>query len=369
MEHILEWHRGIKYHLQVQGQSLEILASRGLRQGCLVAPLVWALIRGRFLYLLALATDPLWVAQDVTAYADDFHAGSQVQNTAGLDLLLQRLGCMLDVLHTAGLNINALKSAVLCRFKGNFAKLWMKQRTRTTPDGDLFRLRTPQGHLFEFPIVTVHTYLGTKISYLDPRTQTLQYRMKLAQVEWSRLRKLVCSKHGLFLTDRIRIWRSSVPATLLYGLAASGLPVGGLHTIRTLYMRQLRAIMRCPAHLSHLSNREVLRQAQLPDIAVILRQEMDRLAHNVQVLTEHDSVLVNARLLDFAGRLPDTLYQTQSVLGTWGTRTPTSPTYPEETHRLHRCRYCACYFPTHALCKAHEAKKHPQPQLPRPHLL
>ena len=55
-EHILEWHRGIKYHLQVQGQSLEILASRGLRQGCLVAPLVWALATGRFLYLLALAT-------------------------------------------------------------------------------------------------------------------------------------------------------------------------------------------------------------------------------------------------------------------------------------------------------------------------
>ena len=75
------------------------------------------------------------MAQGVTAYADDFHAGSQVQNTAGLDSR---------------------------RFKGNFARLWMKQRVRTTPDGDLFRLRTPRGHLSEFPVVRLTRTLVLK---------------------------------------------------------------------------------------------------------------------------------------------------------------------------------------------------------------
>ena len=187
---ILEWHRGITYHLQIQGQSLEIAASRGLRQGCLIAPLVWALVTGRFLYLLALETDPTWLAQDVTAYADDFHAGSSVDSIAGLDLLYRRLGSMLDVLTDAGLTINALKSAVLYRFRGSFATRWLKQCLRETKEGSLFRLRTPKGRLFEFPVVLVHTYLGTKISYHDPRTQTMRYRMQLAQLEWPRLRKV-----------------------------------------------------------------------------------------------------------------------------------------------------------------------------------
>ena len=244
--HIMEWHRNIKYHLEIQGQHIEIAASRGIKQGCLVAPLVWSLVTGGFLYLLALETDPLWVAQDVTAYADDFHAGSRVTNIRGLQSLLFRLGSLLDILAQAGLNVNALKSAILYRFKGTFARTWLRQHIRTTPDGDLFRLRTPAGALYEFPVVSTHTYLGTRISYHDPRVQTLRHRMQLAQVEWSRLRKLVCSKRGLYSEDRIRVWRSSVPATLLYGLAASGLPTGGLAAVRAVYMRQLRAIMRCP---------------------------------------------------------------------------------------------------------------------------
>ena len=128
--HIMEWHRNIKYHLEIQGQHIEIAASRGIKQGCLVAPLVWSLVTGGFLYLLALETDPLWVAQDVTAYADDFHAGSRVTNIRGLESLLFRLGSLLDILAQAGLNVNALKSAILYRFKGTFARTWLRQHIR-----------------------------------------------------------------------------------------------------------------------------------------------------------------------------------------------------------------------------------------------
>ena len=141
---------------------MEISASRGIKQGCLVAPLVWALVTGRFLYLLALATDPLWVAQDVTAYADDFHSGSKVHNVAGLDRLVLRLGHLLDVLANAGLNINALKSAVLYRFKGTFCTHVVENSGSVHQRrGSLYRLRTPGGALYEFPVVSTHTHLGT----------------------------------------------------------------------------------------------------------------------------------------------------------------------------------------------------------------
>ena len=37
---------------------LKLGASRGIKQGCLVAPLVWSLVTGRFLYLLAARDRP-----------------------------------------------------------------------------------------------------------------------------------------------------------------------------------------------------------------------------------------------------------------------------------------------------------------------
>ncbi|CAE7307131.1 unnamed protein product [Symbiodinium sp. CCMP2592] len=205
---VLEWYRDIKYVLTIQGQTVDISASRGLKQGCLIAPLIWSLVTGRFLYELALCSDPLWVTADVTTYADDFHAGSQVQSYAELCRLEIRLGQLLDVLCTAGLTVNAQKSAVLFLFRGTFASKWLKQHVKNTPDGQVLRLRTPKGMLFEFPVAEVHTYLGVRISYKNPRLATLQHRVQLVQAEWSRLRKVVCSKRGLFLKGRINICTS-----------------------------------------------------------------------------------------------------------------------------------------------------------------
>ncbi|CAE7741462.1 pol [Symbiodinium sp. CCMP2592] len=290
--HVLEWYRDIKYVLTVQGQTVDISASRGLKQGCLIAPLIWSLVTGRFLYELALCADPLWVTTDVTTYADDFHAGSQVSSYAELCRLEVRLGQLLDILCVAGLTVNAQKSAVLFLFRGTFASKWLKQHLRTTPDGQVMRLRTPTGRLFEFPVVEVHTYLGVRISYKNPRLATLQHRVQLVQAEWSRLRKVVCSKRGLFLKDRINVWRASIPPMLTYGLAATGLPAGGLSQLRTLYLRQLRAILRSPAHLHRVSNEAILRKAGVPDVAEIVERDLARLQANLQQLQVEDSSLL-----------------------------------------------------------------------------
>ena len=291
-DHLLEWYRDLKYEFSIQDHTETVAASRGLKQGCLVAPLIWSLVTGRLLYRLALVTDVRWVSQHITAYADDFHAAATAHNHQDLQTAECYLGHFLELLVQSGMIINASKSAILYRFKGNFAKKWLRQHIVQGPDGPLFRIRTNSGRLFEFPVADSHTYLGTKISYTDPQLQTLVYRMGLAKVEWSRLRKLVCSRHGLFKQDRLRIWFSSVPPTLLYGLAATGLPNAGGRQLRSIYMHHLRAILRCPAHLSHISNREVLTQARLPDICAILEKEMIRLAHNVHQLAQQDSFLV-----------------------------------------------------------------------------
>ena len=361
-DHLLEWYRDLRYEFSIQNHTATVSASRGLKQGCLVAPLIWSLVTGRLLYRLALVTDVRWVSQHITAYADDFHAAVTAHNHQDLHTAECYLGHFLELLVQSGMIINASKSAILYRFKGNFAKKWLRQHIAHGPDGPRFRIRTHSGRLFEFPVADSHTYLGTKISYTDPQLQTLVYRMDLAKVEWSRLRKLVCSRHGLLKQDRLRIWFSSVPPTLLYGLAATGLPNAGGRQLRSIYMRHLRAILRCPAHLSHISNREVLTQARLPDICAILEKEMLRLAHNVHQLAQQDSFLVTDCLHHHMQFVRTTLQA--GCLTTEQTASPCTTSAGPES--MFACRYCGRFFATHCLRRSHESRVHgshtPKPQ-------
>ena len=181
-DHLLEWYRNIHYDFSIQDHTESVAASRGLKQGCLVAPLIWSLVTGRLLYRLV--TDFQWVSQHVTAYADDFHAAATAHNQQDLQAAERYFSQFLELLVQSGMIINASKSAILYRFKGGFAKRWLRQHISRGPDGPLFRIRTESGRLFEFPVVDSHTYLGTKISYTDPQLQTLVYRMGLAKIEW-----------------------------------------------------------------------------------------------------------------------------------------------------------------------------------------
>ena len=247
---------------------------------------------GRLQNRLALVTDVTCISRNVTAYADDFQAAHTAHNLHDLRTAERFPSQFFEILLQAGMTINAAKSAIVCRFKGSFAERCLRQHTRQGPDGPLFRVRTESSRLLEFPIVESHAYLGTKISYTDPRTQTLLYRMGLATVEWSRLRKLVCSKQGVYRRDRSWIWYSSVLPTLLYGLAAAGLPAGGGQQLRAMYMRHLRAVLRCL--LSHTSNREVVSRVGLPDICATLESEIHRLCNSVrQQLAQNDSLMVS----------------------------------------------------------------------------
>ncbi|CAE7356293.1 clpC, partial [Symbiodinium sp. CCMP2592] len=268
---VLEWYRDMKYVLTVQGQTVDISASRGLKQGCLIAPLIWSLVTGRFLYELALCADPMWVTTDVTTYADDFHAGSQISSYVELCRLEVRLGQLLDILCAAGLTVNAQKSAVLFLFRGNFASKWLKQHLKTTPDGPVLRLRTP---------------------------------------------------------------------------------TGGLHQLRTLYLRQLRAILRSPAHLNHVSNEDILRKAGVPDVAEIVERDLARLQTSLQHLQVADSSLLAPHVLRFAEGLQLSLTSQPPA------RDHAPGTRECEPEAILECRYCGETFSTYHLRRAHEARKH-----------
>lgn len=220
----LSWYDGITYHIQHLGQQAKAEASRGLRQGCKLAPLIWALLTAFMHKQLALSLDAQWLAQGTTTFADDFLLQDTAENYQALERASSRFATILDSLADHGMCINAKKSAFLIRYRGHFARKWMRQHTVRTPEGDYLRIRTQRSRLFEFPIKDQHTYLGVVLSYHSAPKQTVAHRIKEANGTWQRLRPILCSRSYLSEKDRVRLWSATVLPTLVYGVSASSPP-------------------------------------------------------------------------------------------------------------------------------------------------
>ena len=115
---ILQWHQGLRYHLQHEQYADSIHCQRGIRQGCRIAPSVWAL----FTALAMRDIDVEWCKQNSTWYADDtlfqaiFHGEHQLKSTLAV------IARALHVLQTLGMTISASKCAVMIELRGTKAK-------------------------------------------------------------------------------------------------------------------------------------------------------------------------------------------------------------------------------------------------------
>ncbi|CAE7250056.1 unnamed protein product, partial [Symbiodinium sp. CCMP2592] len=223
---ILSWYSEITYVITHLGLTAKVQAQQRLRQGCKLAPLLWILSLAQIYRDLQAKEDPLltqdWMCDNSTIYADDIHLKETMTSVQGLDRMVHRFCTILDELRANGMVINLAKSAILLRHRGSFIKGWLRRHLITTKDGNVLRLRSPEGHLYEIPIREQHTYLGIKISYHAPSRCAVTSRLQAANQAWQRLRGVLCSTRHLALSERLQLWRTTVLPTLLYGIAATG---------------------------------------------------------------------------------------------------------------------------------------------------
>ncbi|CAE7227379.1 Pol, partial [Symbiodinium sp. CCMP2456] len=277
----LSWYDGITYHIQHLGQQAKAEASRGLRQGCKLAPLIWALLTAFMHKQLALSLDAQWLAQGTTTFADDFLLQDTAENYLALERASTRFATILDSLADHGMCINAKKSAFLIRYRGHFARKWMRQHTVRTPEGDYLRIRTKRSRLFEFPIKDQHTYLGVVLSYHSAPKQTVAHRIKEANGTWQRLRPILCSRSYLSEKDRVRLWSATVLPTLVYGVSASSPGIKDVQQMQYVATRHLRAIARSFAHISKESTLNLLARLRVAPIHKRLLQEATALSQTL----------------------------------------------------------------------------------------
>ena len=115
------------------------------------------------------------------------------------------------------------------------------------------------------------TYLGARVSYASFECQTLEWRLSKGEAAFQRLGKVLKGQHHLTAPQRLRLWQACVWTTTQYGLTASGLPPTGIQKLETFVVRQLRAVLRLPAHITRTTNAEVCSAAIFPHPHVALQ--------------------------------------------------------------------------------------------------
>ena len=118
------------------------------------------------------------------------------------------------------------------------------------------------------------TYLGTKLSLRDGSDPTLEFRLAEAAAKTSSLRRSIRSRKGLSRSHRVRLWRTCVVSSALYGLLTTPFNGHMVAKLRAWFHRNLRAVVNMPAHLTKISNTELRHQFALPDPIQMLEQRM-----------------------------------------------------------------------------------------------
>ncbi|CAE7712927.1 unnamed protein product [Symbiodinium sp. CCMP2592] len=209
-----------------------------------------------------------WCEQHHTAFADDNLAQWEIQSLSDLSVMCKQIRVLFDILQESGMSINVLKSGLLLRLQGSVAKAWLRQHSRTTTTGVVINVGIP-GRPIEIPRQDVLTYLGVQLSYGSFEMQTCLFRLRAAQQVRQRLIK-VLHTNGLRVRLRLQLYGACVRSSLLYGVHAVGLSSAIIRRLEAADARSVRAIVRCPVHLTHVSNQVLFQRYKLNSITDLL---------------------------------------------------------------------------------------------------
>ena len=248
---IEHWHAEVVYHIEHEKCRAQVQCSRGIRQGCKIAPRVWSL----FTVLIMHEMGSTWSKKHSNWFADDALFQAMVYSNMELRQHIQAISKALWVLHKLGMTIAPTKCAVLLHLGGTTARKVRNQVVRTH-NNKLYITFQHEEHTWRLPVVDKHDYLGATLSYKRMEDLTATRRIQAAQAAFDRL-KPVLAHRSLALCTRLRVWQACVVTSLLYSLPQVGLMPVAAQRVAVSFYRQLRHITRQPVHLTGTSNQQL----------------------------------------------------------------------------------------------------------------
>ena len=173
-------HLGSQYHVTNGQLCTQLLVTKGVRQGCKAAPLLWTVLVYELFQQLQQQTGPQWLRDYVTAFADDFNIAYPIHCSADLDKHLRCVGQLLDLMQTFGLKVNPEKCTVLLTLKGSASKDVLQQYTCWQHGKRHLYIPCRTGYTL-MPIESAAQYLGVTLSY----TNTAALTQTSSQMLWT----------------------------------------------------------------------------------------------------------------------------------------------------------------------------------------
>ncbi|CAE7327722.1 unnamed protein product [Symbiodinium sp. CCMP2592] len=249
------------------GEALSTATGRGLRQGCRLAPIIWACITGYLMSKPGPLLDQGELRPLLTLFADDTLGQWEIQCKEHLSMALTQVALLLDFLKAHNLCANTEKSVILIKLAGaKHVSLWNKHTTHDPELGLCARIPC-QGHHVLLPVKSKHKYLGVMLSYNHLERETAAYRTRCAQASFARIQ---VATSRLSLRCRVRLWRAVVWTTMCYGIDCTGLDIVGRRQLYATAVRHLRAMANSPSHISRETTSDLLLRLELPHPADML---------------------------------------------------------------------------------------------------
>ena len=211
---LLQIHIDTKLRIVHKGYEHEISMHRGLRQGCSVAPMIYAAWTCRLSKLLEARLGQGWPQRHLSIYADDKHGFWTIRRPSDLDAARTQLGQVIHAITQLGMTVNHSKSKIVLVLKGRAHDRILKTRTRWW-NGQHCLIVPYADTNISIPIHTSLEYLGMKLSYGKFEAQAAQHRVQQAHITYNQLQVPFRTNGSLSLARRLRLYKACVLPSML----------------------------------------------------------------------------------------------------------------------------------------------------------
>ena len=249
---LLHVHIRTTLHVEHGGFSREIKMKRGLRQGCGVAPMIyacWTIKLCKEIDKELTAPDvagnstPTWTQNHMSIFADDKHCFWEIHSCKDFEAALKQLQIILRVIAESGMKVNFQKSVATIALKGQQAACILKRFTKIWDGRKCLILRRDTQDIL-IPIEENMKYLGVILNYNQFELATAKHRCQQANISFAQLKNVLRVNGALSKAQRLRVYVTCVWPSLLYGIGAAGIRDAVFRTLQSTAAMHLRKILR-----------------------------------------------------------------------------------------------------------------------------
>ena len=353
----------LRVHMQTQlavehgGHSRTISMQRGLRQGCCVAPMIYACWTVRLCKVLdtklgsaSSSLSGTWTQNHLSIFADDKHCHWELESVRSFERALADLRVVLHTIVELGMQISIQKSLATIAVKGKKAAHVLRKYTKSW-NGQRSLVLREDAHDMHIPLTEEMQYLGVVLSYNNFELATAKRRVQQANITYAQLKPVLRTSGPLSQARRLSVYRTCVWPSLTYGIGSTGITPSVCRLLQSTAAMHLRKVLRI--HEKGHSNESVLLQAAIP-LLQHLRQQVES-----QGLTLNCDEGRSPQLRIAEDTRQHQLQEQLLAVQRHGTGATLIPQDPSQVAQI-PCPVCGITYATEAGLHQHMHQRHPE---------